>query len=397
MASSFFLLLMLLVVAPLALLLFLRLIARPRLTKVPIKGRHVLISGGSSGIGLAMAELAAMEGASCVSILARDPRKLEDAKCQIQLSTGLPDDRVRVLIADVRDFEGVKRVVEEASAGGPPVDVLVCNQGVFVPQELESQEMDTAKYMVDINLIGTLHLIKAVLPQMKHRDDPSTPASIALMSSQAGQVGIYGYVAYSASKFGLRGLGEALQQEVIVDNIRVSLIFPPETQTPGLLEENKTKPEITKIIAASSYAMEAKEVARKALDGIKAGRFIVTCNFEGFMLSIATAGVSPQTSYGMAFIEVVAAGFIRVVGLCFLWNWFGIAERWHAERKKVLLYCMRNEFAYYPLDALCSSLQEATRYVGGMRSSSALISRLVFLPKQGDYTASSFSLRNISS
>jgi 3-dehydrosphinganine reductase len=50
------------------------------------------------------------------------------------------------------------------------------------------------------------------------------------------QVGIYGYTAYSASKFALRGLGEALQHEVIADNIHVSLIFPPDTETPGLEE-----------------------------------------------------------------------------------------------------------------------------------------------------------------
>lgn len=51
-----------------------------------------------------------------------------------------------------------------------------------------------------------------------------------------GQVGIYGYTAYSASKFGLRGLAEALQQEVIADNIHISLIFPPDTETPGFAE-----------------------------------------------------------------------------------------------------------------------------------------------------------------
>ena len=52
-------------------------------------------------------------------------------------------------------------------------------------------------------------------------------------------MGIYGYVAYSASKFGLRGLAEALQQEVIADNIHVSLIFPPDTDTPGFAEGNE--------------------------------------------------------------------------------------------------------------------------------------------------------------
>ncbi|KAA8527563.1 hypothetical protein F0562_034722 [Nyssa sinensis] len=175
------------------------------LPHVPIKGRHVFITGGSSGIGLALAHQAALEGAR-VSILARNRDKLEEAKHSIQLSTGID---VAVYSADVREFDAVKRAVEEAG----PIDVLVCNQGVFVPQELESQELEEVK----VGLIGG-------------------PASIAIMSSQAGQVGIYGYTAYSASKFGLRGMAEALQQEVIADNIHVSLIFPPDTETPGLLK-----------------------------------------------------------------------------------------------------------------------------------------------------------------
>ncbi|XP_077240662.1 3-dehydrosphinganine reductase TSC10A-like isoform X2 [Tasmannia lanceolata] len=160
------------------------------------------------------------------------------------------------------------------------------------------------------------------------------PASIALMSSQAGQVGIYGYTAYSASKFGLRGLGEALQQEVVADNIRVSLIFPPDTETPAFLEENKIRPELTKIIAGSSSAMPADEVAKIALNGIRRGNFNVTCNFDGIMLSIATAVLSPQSSYMMAFVEVVAAGFMHFMALYFQWSWYGTIERWFAQKKR---------------------------------------------------------------
>uniref|UniRef100_A0A2P2JX42 3-dehydrosphinganine reductase TSC10A-like n=1 Tax=Rhizophora mucronata TaxID=61149 RepID=A0A2P2JX42_RHIMU len=174
-------------------------------------------------------------------------------------------------------------------------------------------------------------MIKAALPGMKNRKDRG-PASISLVSSQAGQVGIYGYAAYSATKFGLRGLAEALQQEVIADNIHVSLIFPPDTDTPGLVEENKRKPQLTSIISASSGLMKADEVAKKALDGIKSGAFIVPCNFEGTLLSIATAGLSPQRSVLMAFVEVVTAGIVRTAALCFQYNWYGSIEEWHKQR-----------------------------------------------------------------
>ncbi|KAJ9180789.1 hypothetical protein P3X46_008996 [Hevea brasiliensis] len=309
---------------PLCLLALLVLIVRPRPVKIPIKNRHVFITGGSSGIGLALAHQVALEGAQ-VSILARSLEKLKEAKHMIQLSTGVD---VAIFAADVRDFDSIQKVVAEAG----PIDVLVVNQGVFLPQELEKQELDEVRFMIDVNLMGSFNMIKAALPGMKTRNGRG-PASIALMSSQAGQVGIYGYTAYSASKFGLRGLAEALQQEVIADDIHVSLIFPPDTETPGLAEENKRRPQLTSIIAASSGAMKADEVAKKALDGIKSGSFVVPCNIEGSLLAIATVGLSPQRSFLMAFVEVVAAGLVRLVALCFQWNWYGSIEKWHAEKK----------------------------------------------------------------
>lgn len=90
---------------------------------------------------------------------------------------------------------------------------------------------------------------------------------------------------------------------------------------------------MTSIIAASSGAMKANEVAKKALDGIKSGSFFVPCNAEGVLLSIATAGLSPQRSYMMAFVEVIAAGIVRIAALCFQWSWYGSIEKWHAHKR----------------------------------------------------------------
>jgi 3-dehydrosphinganine reductase len=258
--------LLLMMFPPACLLAALAFLARPRAARIPLEGRHVFISGGSSGIGLAIATAAAREGAR-VSILARDAARLEEARVAIQRGSGRGDVVVRVHAADVRDAGAVARALREAG----PVDVLVCNHGVFASRELVNQDVEEMKGMVDTNLTGTLHLVKAALPAMKARTrETGLPASIAIMSSQAGQVelparreilrsaavsdmqpstyltidsllvtsllqvGIYGYAAYSASKFALRGLGEALQHEVTMDNVHVSLIFPPDTETPGL-------------------------------------------------------------------------------------------------------------------------------------------------------------------
>lgn len=99
-----------------------------------------------------------------------------------------------------------------------------------------------------------------------------------------------------------------------------------------MIVENKQRPELTSIIAASSGAMKADQVAQKALNGIKSGSFIIPCNFEGFLLSLATAGLSPQRSPVMAFVEVVAASVMRIAGLFFQWNWYSSISKWNAQK-----------------------------------------------------------------
>ncbi|KAM0065701.1 putative 3-dehydrosphinganine reductase [Helianthus debilis subsp. tardiflorus] len=311
-------------ILPTFFILFLKLIVRPHPIKIPIKSRHVLITGGSSGIGLALARQAAAEGAR-VTILARDLNKLEEAKNSIQLSTGV---EVNIVSADVCDFEAVKEAVKSVG----PIDVLVCNQGVFVAQEIVNQEMNDIRSMINVNFIGTVNLVKAALPGMKNRSDRK-PVSITFMLSQAGQVGIYGYAVYSGTKFGLRGLAEALQQEVIADDIHVSLIFPPETNTQSLAKAKRMMPRLTSIMAATSSTMQADEVAKKALNGIKSGSFFVFCNLEGFFLSIVTAGFSPQRSYLMASVEVIFSGVARIAALWVQRTWYRSIEKSHAQYK----------------------------------------------------------------
>ncbi|TYI28502.1 hypothetical protein ES332_A05G249200v1 [Gossypium tomentosum] len=301
-----------LLLLPVLLLLLLYFIVRPRPINIPIKNRHVFITGGSMGIGLAIAKQAASEGAR-ISLLARSVDQLQKAKesiCQAY------EVEVSIFSADVRDYDAVERAINEAGS----IDVLVVNHGVYYT-------------MVDVNLMGSFNVIKAALPLMKDRKDKG-PASIALMSSMAGQVGTYGFAAYSATKFGLRGLAEALQQEVLENNIHLSLIFPPVTETPGFEPARKTMPEITKIISSTSAGMKAEEVGKITIQGIKSGSFSIPCKLDGRALVIATAGLSPQRCFIMASLEVVFAGLFRFVALLLQWNWYGIIEKKKITEKK---------------------------------------------------------------
>ncbi|KAK8642813.1 hypothetical protein V6N13_012145 [Hibiscus sabdariffa] len=299
------------------LLLLLYFIVRPRPVNIRIKDRHVFITGGSMGIGLAIAEQAASEGAR-ISLLARSLDQLEKAKQSIHQAYGV---EVSIFSADVCDYDAVECAINKAG----PIDVLVVNHGVYYVEELEKQGLDAVKLMIDVNLMGSFNVIKAALPLMKDRKDKG-PASIALMSSQAGQGGIYGFAAYSATKFGLRGLAEALQQEVLAYNIHLSVIFPPFTETPGVERERKTMPEITKIITGGG-GVKAEEVAKITIQGIKSASFSIPFGVDGRAVAIATAGLSPQRSFFMASIEVVFAGVFRFAALLLEWYTYGIIEK----------------------------------------------------------------------
>ncbi|RID41725.1 hypothetical protein BRARA_J01660, partial [Brassica rapa] len=115
--------------------------------------------------------------------------------------------------------------------------------------------------------------------------------------------------------------------------IDVNLVFPPDTDTPGFEEEQKKRPELTSITAASSGSMKTKEVAKICLDGIKTGKFTVTCHFIGYLLSIATSPMSPQRSFWLAFVEVIFGGLIRFVGLFFQWGWYNTIAKWSNTKK----------------------------------------------------------------
>ncbi|KAF6153239.1 hypothetical protein GIB67_036585 [Kingdonia uniflora] len=130
--------------------------------------------------------------------------------------------------------------------------------------------------------------------------------------------------------------------------------------------ENQNKPEITSIITASSGVMKADEVAIKALNGIKSGTFIVPCNFEGFMLSVATAGLSPQRSFLMAFVEVFGAGVMRFAALFFQWSWYGSIASLSAQRNtRGCILSVPGPGLRATVDSVVPGLDASSAYEGG--------------------------------
>ena len=239
--------------------------------KKSFNARLVLITGGSSGIGLALAKLLAQEGAN-VWLLARRKDALEAARNVLPAMGG---QKHGTISADVTDWEQVQAAVARLSREAGVPDVLINVAGAERPGYVQELPLEAFREMMDLNYFGTVHMVKALLPAMLQRGD----GYIVNFSSGAGFLAPFGYADYVPSKYAVRGFSDSLRLELKPLGIRVSVVFPPDTDTPGLANENKTKPYET-LEAFSSKVVSADVVARAALGGMHRGQYIILPGLE---------------------------------------------------------------------------------------------------------------------
>ncbi len=232
--------------------------------------KHVLITGASSGMGLASAELAASAGAH-VSLVARDASRLAAARETVRGRALHAGQRVTALPGDVADRAQVERTVAEAVATSGPVDVLLTCAGFCEPRRFAESEVDDIVRHIEVNLLGTVYAARAVAPSMVERGS----GHLGLVSSVGGLIGVYGYAGYSASKFGVTGLAEVLRGELRPHGVGVTLICPPNMDTPGYAREITTEPRETAAINGMAKTIPPSVAAAEFFRAIERGRFLV--------------------------------------------------------------------------------------------------------------------------
>jgi 3-dehydrosphinganine reductase len=243
------------------------------------RGKVALITGGSSGIGLATARLLAEAGAH-TWLLARREDVLRDAQADVescQISSG---QYCRTLYADVRQVEEVNRAIAEVVELSGVPDLVVNSAGVVQPGYFQDLDLEDFHWMMDVNYYGSVCVTKAVLPGMLSRGS----GHIVLISSLAGLIGFIGYTGYSGSKFAIRGFSDALRAEMKPMGINVSIVFPPDTDTPQLAYDNQHKPPEVKATGANPEAMQPEEVARALLKGVARKQYFIIPGMEGKIL-----------------------------------------------------------------------------------------------------------------
>lgn len=183
---------------------------------------------------------------------------------------------------------------------------------------------------VRINYLGAVYCTKACLPHMRQLGS----GRIVLVSSQAGQLGVFGYTSYCATKFALKGFAESLQMELARDNIYVTVAYPPDTDTPGLAEENKSKPIETQLINETSGMLSAEEVAQKIITSTQRGSFSCWFGINGFLLESLTSGAQPITSTLELIAQTLTIGLARMVIVGLLNTFYGITKNKNLKKTK---------------------------------------------------------------
>ena len=184
-----------------------------------LDGKVAVVTGGSRGIGRAIATALANEGATVV-VAARSARAASAAAREI-------GGKTLGFACDVRHHEQVRSLFDQVTAAAGGTDVLINNAGIGLFGPAADMSPEDWRAVIDTNLSGAFYCCREAIPQMRLRGG----GDIINISSLAGKNPIAGGAAYNASKFGLNGFSEALMMEVRYDGIRVSYVMPGSVAT----------------------------------------------------------------------------------------------------------------------------------------------------------------------
>jgi len=294
---------------------------------------HVIIIGGSRGIGLAIAkECAKKKDISKITILARNKTKLDEAKKYIiKEASYVPFTTMEAeaISVSVTDYSALEKISRKITKKEERTIIFNC-AGIPYTTEYDRIPIEVYDELVQTNLIGSMYVTRAFPPLMVN-------GCLVFCSSAAGQVGMYGYTAYSPTKFALRGFAEALHAELIRSKpgVSIQVAFPVDTDTPGYAEEKKMMPEITKVLNATAGLATPEDTAKVMVCNAfaKNPNFQVHFTLAGWMLSNLTAGMSPVSNLSDAVVQVALSGLFRLISLFILNDWWMTIRKFRSKEK----------------------------------------------------------------
>jgi 3-dehydrosphinganine reductase len=247
------------------------------------KNQIALVTGGSSGIGLEIARQLSQEGAH-VWLVARRLELLNAALEIVRAAKTCSDQQFGVLSADVSNLEQVHSAVQKVINEIGLPDLVINSAGVAHPGTVQDLSPDVFHWMMNVNYFGTVYVNKAVIPGMIRRGS----GHLVNISSEAGFLAVFGYSAYSASKFAVTGFSDILRSEMKLHGIHVSIVFPPDVDTPQLAYETPLQPFEAQALAPFRSVMKTEAVARATLRGIARNQYIILPGFDSKLMYTLT-------------------------------------------------------------------------------------------------------------
>ena len=230
--------------------------------------QNVFVTGGSEGIGRAVAELFCRRGAN-VFLFARNPKKLAAAAAAVQASGRAAVCRGYAL--DVTDAAAVAQVFQAVRNEHGDPDVLVNAAGHARPglfTDIPPEEFDA---MMRVNYLGIVHACRAVTPWLMARGR----GQIVNVASLGGLMPIAGYTGYAASKAAVIAFSTALREEMRSNGVMVAVLCPPDTDTPGYRAENEFKPPETARLSGKCGLLTPEQVAEALMAGLERRQFLI--------------------------------------------------------------------------------------------------------------------------
>jgi NAD(P)-dependent dehydrogenase (short-subunit alcohol dehydrogenase family) len=265
------------------------------------RGRVVLITGGSRGLGLALAERYGRSGARLV-LSSRNLDELLSAR-ETLLDRGAiqsPDDAL-LIPADLTDPIQAAKLVDHAIEHFGRIDILINNAGIIEVGPVENQPLEAYRRAMAINFFAALHTTHAALPHLLKREGRTRDAAIVNIASIGGKFAMPHMLPYVASKFALVGFSQGLHTELRHKGVRVTTVCPGLMRTGGeahaqftgrIKEEQRwfTLAARTPILAAS-----VRRAARKIYTAVADGRAEITITPQAW-LAARIAGLAPETT-----------------------------------------------------------------------------------------------------
>lgn len=251
-----------------------------------LREKNVVITGGSYGIGKELARAFLAEGAN-VFVIARGLENLR--ACEEELREEFPRARLKGYRADVGERDEITAAIEEIAEKEGGIQVLVNNAGIVIPGYFQDIPLEAFEKVMRTNYLGAVYATRAALPHLLKNPE----SAIAFTSSPAGIKGLFGYSTYSPTKAALIAFAEALRAELRRKGVRVCVLCPPDTDTPGFREEARIRPKEIDAIAGSARPRSPREVAECFIKGFKKGKFLILCDFNSRLL-YRLNGISPR-------------------------------------------------------------------------------------------------------